>query len=255
MERKYLLQINKIDSRDLLYTPPTIKTILSIVDLRTTGLMPDVLNQGNLGSCAANATSNALKYLLNKQKLPVFQPSRLYIYYNTRVKIDFLAPSNDSGCTIRNVCKSINKYYACDEEFCPYIINNFKIAPTLLAYQNANLHKRIKYSYVKQDLNNIKKTLANEYPIIIGVIVYDSFELESTLSSGHIPMPDTQNEQLLGGHALLLCGYNDKTQRFIVQNSWGTGIGLDGTGYFDIPYAYLTNPNLASDFWVFEFYN
>jgi C1A family cysteine protease len=32
------------------------------------------------------------------------------------------------------------------------------------------------------------------------------------------------------------------------MNSWGTGWGLKG--FFALPYAYVTNPNLASDLWV-----
>jgi C1A family cysteine protease len=54
-------------------------------------------------------------------------------------------------------------------------------------------------------------------------------------------------EKLLGGHAVMAVGYNDITQRFIVRNSWGIDWGKKG--YFTIPYAYLTNRNLADDFW------
>ena len=46
-------------------------------------------------------------------------------------------------------------------------------------------------------------------------------------------------------------GYNDATQRFIVRNSWGASWGQQG--YFEIPYDYLTNPDLADDFWVINF--
>ncbi len=38
------------------------------------------------------------------------------------------------------------------------------------------------------------------------------------------------------------------SQRFIVRNSWGSGWGKGG--YFTMPYAYLTDRNLASDFWT-----
>ena len=53
---------------------------------------------------------------------------------------------------------------------------------------------------------------------------------------------------MIGGHAVLATGYDDSQQRFLVRNSWGTGWGKDG--YFTIPYAYLTNSSLASDFWT-----
>ena len=56
------------------------------------------------------------------------------------------------------------------------------------------------------------------------------------------------NEAAVGGHAVLAVGYNDTQQRFVVRNSWGTGWGQKG--YFTMPYAYLTDPNLSDDFWT-----
>jgi len=53
---------------------------------------------------------------------------------------------------------------------------------------------------------------------------------------------------VLGGHAVMAVGYDDSSQRFIVRNSWGKGWGLGG--YFTLPYAYLTDANLADDFWT-----
>jgi C1A family cysteine protease len=55
-------------------------------------------------------------------------------------------------------------------------------------------------------------------------------------------------ERPVGGHAVLAVGYDDKAQRFAVRNSWGSSWGQKG--YFTIPYAYLTHPGLASDFWT-----
>ena len=60
-------------------------------------------------------------------------------------------------------------------------------------------------------------------------------------------MPDTNTESILGGHAVVAVGYDDSKECFIVRNSWGTNWG--DAGYFYMPYAYLTNPELASDAW------
>jgi C1A family cysteine protease len=43
-------------------------------------------------------------------------------------------------------------------------------------------------------------------------------------------------------------GYDDTQQKFICRNSWGSGWGQKG--YFTMPYAYLTQRSLASDFWM-----
>jgi C1A family cysteine protease len=77
--------------------------------------------------------------------------------------------------------------------------------------------------------------------------VYSSFETPEVASTGEAPLPQP-GEQILGGHAVLAVGYDDTEQRFIVRNSWGTSWGKDG--YFSLPYAYLTNTHLSSDFWT-----
>jgi len=58
----------------------------------------------------------------------------------------------------------------------------------------------------------------------------------------------SDGESVLGGHAVLAVGYSDAPQRFLVRNSWGPAWGIHG--YFTLPYAYATNPNLADDFWT-----
>ena len=45
-------------------------------------------------------------------------------------------------------------------------------------------------------------------------------------------------------------GYNARNDRFIVRNSWGTGWGREG--YFTLPFKYLLDPGLASDFWSIQ---
>ena len=43
-------------------------------------------------------------------------------------------------------------------------------------------------------------------------------------------------------------GYDESRQWFLVRNSWGAGWGMKGC--FTMPYAYLIQPGLASDFWT-----
>ena len=56
------------------------------------------------------------------------------------------------------------------------------------------------------------------------------------LFTGHVPMP-SKNEPIIGGHYMLLCGYDDTKQHFIVQNSLSTLVG--DSGYFYFPYKYI----------------
>ena len=94
----------------------------------------------------------------------------------------------------------------------------------------------------------MKGCLASGYPFVFGFTVYRKLRKRSRWrKTGIVPMP-AAGESVLGGHAVLAVGYDDSQQRFIVRNSWGTGWGMQG--YFTMPYAYLTERNLASDFWT-----
>ena len=85
-----------------------------------------------------------------------------------------------------------------------------------------------------------------EHTIVIGISVYESFESVEVSKTGIVPIPK-DGENNLGGHAILIVGYDDDKKCFKFRNSWGESWGDKGYGY--IPYNYLTNPNLAGDFW------
>jgi C1A family cysteine protease len=74
----------------------------------------------------------------------------------------------------------------------------------------------------------MKSALASGYPFSIGVAIYQSFESQSVALSGMVPMPNTRNEQMLGGHAMSVVGYDDGKSCFLVRNSWGHGWGIRG---------------------------
>ena len=112
--------------------------------------------------------------------------------------------------------------------------------------------KTFTYTFVEQKLQSIKSCFSTyKVPIIFGIMVYSSFMSDSVASNGIVPMPDTSNETLEGGHCMTMIGYNDNTQQFICANSWGKSWG--NKGYCYIPYNYLLNPNLASDFCFVKF--
>jgi len=55
-------------------------------------------------------------------------------------------------------------------------------------------------------------------------------------------------EKVVGGHAVMAAGYNDREKRFLIRNSWGSDWGRKG--YFTMPFAYLADRNLSDDFWT-----
>jgi len=234
------------DQRDHLFAaaPPVIAALPPSADLRAA--CPAVYDQGQLGSCTANAIGAAIEFDQKKESLAdVFTPSRLFIYYNERVTEGTVA--SDGGAQIRDGIKAVASLGACHEKLWPYDIAKFADKPDQAAYDDGAAHTAVAYQRVVRDLAQMKGCLASGYPFVFGFTVYESFESDAVKTSGHCPMP-APGEQAQGGHAVLAVGYEDDHQWFVVRNSWGPDWGL--AGYFTLPYAYLTQRSLTSDFWT-----
>jgi C1A family cysteine protease len=234
------------DGRDLLYGAPVkaLDKLPAKVDLRDD--CPRVYNQGQLGSCTANAIGAALEFEQMRQHEEAFTPSRLFIYYNERLIEGSVG--SDNGAEIRDGIKSVAKEGACRENpTWPYKIGKFANEPPKGAYTEARKHQAIRYLRVTQTLSQLKGCLASGYPFVFGFAVYESFESQQVANSGHVPMPKA-GEKNLGGHAVMAVGYEEARQWFIVRNSWGRRWGMDG--YFTMPYPYLLQQSLSRDFWT-----
>lgn len=233
------------DNRDLQYTAPAhvISALPPMVDL--TGQCPPVYDQGQLGSCTANSIGAAFEFDVLKQKLPDFMPSRLFIYYNERAIENTIG--TDSGAQIRDGIKSIAKQGVCAETLWPYVISEFAIKPYQTCYIEAANNTAVSYHRVSRDINQMRGCLADGYPFVIGFTVYTAFESPQVAQTGVLDIP-TAGESVVGGHAVLVVGYDDGSNRFRVRNSWGTVWGQKG--YFTMPYEYLLNANLSDDFWT-----
>lgn len=243
--KKYGWRRDLPDQRDLLFKPKIKKSkIPDKVDL--TKLMPPIYDQGQLGSCTANAIAGAIEFELIQQKQD-FMPSRLFIYYNERVIEGTV--NSDSGAEIRDGIKSVHNQGVCTETLWTYSDNGvaFKKKPNEACYKTAHQDIVSSYMSVDQNLASMKSCLAEGYPFVFGFTVYESFESTTVAKSGVVPMPKSK-EQTVGGHAVVCVGFDDAKQVFICRNSWGVSWGKKG--YFTIDYAYLTNKNLASDFWT-----
>ena len=233
------------DQRDHLYAAPAqfLAALPPRADLRRR--CPPVYNQGQLGSCTANAIGAAVEFDRIKQKLPDFVPSRLFIYYNERVIEGTVRI--DCGAQIRDGIKSVASLGVCPEPEWPYRIAKFAAKPPVRAYRDALGDRAVSYQSLVQDLNQMKGCLASGYPFVFGFTVYQSFESVSVAKTGHAPMPGW-GERPVGGHAVMAVGYDDQAQWFVVRNSWGPVWGMKG--YFTLPYSYLIQPRLSSDFWT-----
>jgi C1A family cysteine protease len=222
------------DHRDHICSAPmqVVTSLPTKVDLSSQ--CPAVYDQGQIGSCTANAIAGAIEFDFMKEKKKDFMPSRLFIYYNER-DIEGTVDS-DSGAQIRDGIKSIASQGDCPENEWSYDISKFAQKPPQKCYADALKHKAVQYQRITRTLNQMKGCLASGYPFVFGFTVYDSFESEEVAKTGQLNMPSA-GENVVGGHAVLAVGYDDMQNRFIVRNSWGASWAMKG--YFTMPYGYL----------------
>ena len=181
------------------------------VDLRT-NIWPPVYDQGNLGSCTANALAGAYQVRQIKQGITNFTPSRLFIYYNERVIENSVL--YDDGAYIHDGITTMNTLGVCPETNWPYDITQFATRPTTQCYTLALKHKTVpakavRLSQTNNIANNIKilkLCLSNGFPFVFGFLVYASFQSASVARTGYVPMPG-RRDMLLGGHAVLAVGF------------------------------------------------
>ena len=231
--------------RDYKFTLDPFIKLPDKVDL--TPKMPKVYNQGNLGSCVLNSSCAAVEYNFHVMhhpeqdpEFPGFPPSRLFAYYNTRVIENSI--NEDNGCMIRDAIKTLATDGVCSEALWNYLPTRFAEKPPKNCYKEAKKDIITRYERLTT-IDEFRNCLAQGYPVIFGVRLYESFQPDK---DGVIPMPK-EGEEIWGGHSMLICGYDEPRQLFLVRNSWGTKWGLKG--YCWMPYEYfIQNPD--SDNWV-----
>jgi C1A family cysteine protease len=243
--RRYTYRPDLPDQRDHYMKVGAPAPLPDVVDLRKA--TSPVEDQGNLGSCTANAWVGAIE-LLDKAADGKFQNwSRLYLYYNERALHGNQA--QDSGAFIRDGAMALAKQGICLESHWKYEVAKFATKPPVSCYAEGLNHQALQYSRVSQTEVEVCTALAQGHPVVLGFTVYQSFESAAVAKSGMVPMPGPK-EKTLGGHAVLAVGYNRPKRLFTIRNSWGAAWGDKGHCYF--PFDYLLNPNLAQDFWIIQ---
>jgi len=247
---KYHWVRGKKDSRDYTYKPAKLDSVPAVTDLRQWCSAID--DQGQLGSCTGQGTAGCIEYMDRRYHNKQTEISRLFIYYYERLIEGTV--NSDSGAQIRDAIKATSTYGAPLESLWPYNISKFKMPPATAAVQDAANRKVTLYENIPNgDYQSCINAIAAGYPVIIGFDVYSSFESQTVAQTGIMPYPNVKSEKLLGGHCVLLVGYDNTKNTFIVRNSWGTSWG--DKGYFYMPYEVIQNTQLSSDFWVIKSVN
>jgi C1A family cysteine protease len=239
-------------SRKLKFTTARTNTPAK-VDLRPS--FPPIYDQGQLGSCTAFTWGKGIGEYLARQKGDNTPLSALYLYVEELKMENHLG--QDAGAeSMETGGKVLIQSGDCPDGEMPYLnpvdqLNASKVKKALSTLPNAAQRaSAAKYKASKitpvNDLAAFKTELAAGRPVAMGIMLYESFQSPIVNNTGMVPVPDTDKEQLLGGHAVVAVGYDDAKKVLIVRNSWSAKWG--DKGYFYLPYGYMSQ-DLVLDCW------
>lgn len=212
---------------------------------------PAIYNQGQIGSCTANAFCSCFKYLCDNK---VFEPSRLYVYYKERVLMNPHGPVTDSGAFVTEAYNWVCRNGVCGEAYWPYDVSKVNDEPPALADQDAKDHTVGSFFQIRMD-NDLHNTLAwcllQRKPVMLAFGVYASFS--NVGSDGLAPVPNPQNyndpndpiDPFYGGHEVVIIGFDEEKRLYTIANSWGSDWG--DNGFFYVPYEFIENPEITYD--------
>jgi hypothetical protein len=190
---------------------------------------PEPGNQGTQGSCTAWAVGYGVRSYYEYRDLPVnrvprtlgFSPA--YLYNQIKIK----RGDCDSGAFISHALRFLQAEGIAPLPDFPYTPANCSALPLPeLKMRAANFVIDDWYRISIRNLDDIKGTLAQGDPVIIGMMLSESFEnLEKdTIYEGR---NDGGQEY---AHAMVVVGYDDKNRAFKLFNSWGKNWGDGGFG-------------------------
>lgn len=204
------------DSRDLLFTASATVTPPR-TDLRSR--LIDIEDQVSTNSCTAHAGTSALEVVAGDK----VERSRLFLYYNVRLLSNL--QNTDTGAYTRDICKALAKWGCPPESIYPFNPMLVNVPPPATAYREGEKFRIEKY----ERCADIRAAVAEGFPVIIGARVRQKLNALSGPMNTHLAyLKDYPSTPVMGGHAMVVVGYDDKDASYIIANSWGTKWGDNG---------------------------
>jgi C1A family cysteine protease len=204
------------------------------LQLDYSSLMLPARNEGQIGATVGFATAYALEFQIRKNMKRSVRISPRYLYYlarnGTGVRHKDLP---DTGAVISDAIQILFTNGAVAEDFWPYDPNSAGGAPP---EDSGTERFKIKSSHQLSSIEDVRSALKTYGPLIAGITVYASMLSPEVAETGVVPMPK-KDEELRGGHAVCVVGYDDDRQLLKFENMWGADWGDHGYGY--MPYAFF----------------
>jgi C1A family cysteine protease len=224
--------------------------------------MGPVFDQGQRGTCTANATCAMVDYLTGKRT------SRQFLYHQCKMidgvpteegthiesAIQLLVNDRliDYGTAMESAWrydpnpKSGSEHHGPPPEACFNGERAFGLHPVGFEYG------KVRSSTIIDDIKSILMGFSGygASPVVVGLRIFRSFNNTNSRDTGWITMPLPGEESLwVGGHAMLVVGWFEentpygKKGLFLVRNSWGSSWAQRNTmgypGHALIPYQYF----------------
>lgn len=199
--------------------------------------------QGPLSCCTAFAITSAAEAVENWDKDGLFRRfSPLFHWYETRKKEGTV--KSNVGCGLRDVMWVATNVGLTQEKLWPYNRDRWATKPSAPAYKDAPKWKLGAYHRC-YTIPEILNALHRKLPVVLGYSVF-GFKVGP---DGIMPIPSASDAKKTG-HAVVLCGFDQKRKLLEFKNSRNTTWGDGGFGW--LPYAYIERDELHSTIWALE---
>lgn len=179
----------------------------------------EILNQGKEGACTGFGLAAVINKLNRERGAAASVSARML--YEMAKRFDRWPGVEYSGSSCRGAIKGWYSMGVCSEALWRYKVNDADTHLTVVRARDARSNTIGAYFRLRKNIVDMHAALNEVGAIYVSANVHRGWS-KSAIVDGVI----RQQEEMLGGHAFAIVGYDEKS--FWVQNSWGSDWGRDG---------------------------
>jgi hypothetical protein len=209
-----------------------------MIDLRH--LFGAVRDQRGVECCLAIALADAIGSYAGMS-----ERSAMFIHYNARKLVGH--ENHNVAVRPEQALAAVARFGVCCESIWPNLHADYRQRPPPEAFAAA---QPAAFETIRPERAALLESLAAARPVVICLRIFPSNNL-SFRATGNAPngviTPPEPGEDAVRNHAVLLVGYDHRSDHFILRNSFGADWGQDGYGF--LPSTYLFGANCTCGCW------